>query len=922
MRQNQSKDSDKFTLSRFIFKLTVMVVVLVVSLILNMMAPSPTYAKSIDTMNPTEKAKSWIYYNSLSECINNTDIIQGPFMSVPDRQISESRAMSGQWFENGVNNAGPWSINPTTGYFLKGVGAPTSIGKDGKIVGCGGTDIGWIKDALVSIWGYENGVDALCAFGAVRSNDSGNIPCNAGTGGYFTGPGINVGRLNLNTFRDKIKEKVYNNQEPPDLASDISKLDDSSKAAKYILYSKSFFVGCLGNISKQPASQQDIDKLSDSEKKDFLYTLSTGSYIGSIKKNDSIAFYISKDMKEGSDTCGNIESVINNTYSSYTSVVTNNDSDPNIVSEDVTNKTPYSSSKSSCNIDGVGWIVCPVVTFLGSMSTVVFNFLANNLLVTKTNLVSTDSATYSAWQVMRNFANVAFVIVFMVIIFSQITSYGIDNYGIKKMLPRLVIAAILVNVSFFICQIAVDLSNILGYSLNNLFSNTRQLINIPQDNGTTFTGIDITAITANALLGTGAVVVGGVALLLSITVPVLLAVLAAVLMTVLILIARTSLIVLLIVISPLAFVAYVLPKTTDKLFGKWYKMFQGLLLVFPIVSLLFGAGNLAAYIISVSNPHDEVMQLFALGIAVVPLFAVPMVLKGSLNSIDGIGKTLSGWSDRANGRIGGKVKETSRAGQIMKYRKSNTEKNRALINSGQYKGRNVFNRGMSSVNNKLNGFKYTPYGTEISAAGVSLANKQEDEAISNRVTLMKSGGSDKAFAEAQKTLLASMTNGDIIGARAAASILQVNNKGRDMMYDTIKTGEANRNSKSNAVLSAIKSDVTNKMDMKGKNIVLDTWGTTDETESLANLEVTKKESILMGLTAQELAGQSYDKVLSQGYSIPETVAKTVIGNPNISLDTNKIAFFDNIKNGNNPNVIASEVELKVDYSINQDNHKQ
>ena len=54
---------------------------------------------------------------------------------------------------------------------------------------------------------------------------------------------------------------------------------------------------------------------------------------------------------------------------------------------------------------------------------------------------------------------------FLAIIISQLTGFGISNYGIKKMLPRLIIAAILVNLSIYICQIAVDLSNILGYGL-------------------------------------------------------------------------------------------------------------------------------------------------------------------------------------------------------------------------------------------------------------------------------------------------------------------------------------------------------------------------------------------------------------------------------------------------------------------------
>ena len=61
--------------------------------------------------------------------------------------------------------------------------------------------------------------------------------------------------------------------------------------------------------------------------------------------------------------------------------------------------------------------------------------------------------------------NAVFAVIFLWVIFSQISNVGVSNYGIKKILPRLIIGALLVNLSFYLCQIAVDLSNILGFSL-------------------------------------------------------------------------------------------------------------------------------------------------------------------------------------------------------------------------------------------------------------------------------------------------------------------------------------------------------------------------------------------------------------------------------------------------------------------------
>ena len=62
------------------------------------------------------------------------------------------------------------------------------------------------------------------------------------------------------------------------------------------------------------------------------------------------------------------------------------------------------------------------------------------------------------------------MVFFLFVIFSQITGYGLDNYGIKRMLPKLVIGAIVVNSSFYICGLLIDLSNVVGSSAFNFIS--------------------------------------------------------------------------------------------------------------------------------------------------------------------------------------------------------------------------------------------------------------------------------------------------------------------------------------------------------------------------------------------------------------------------------------------------------------------
>ena len=63
------------------------------------------------------------------------------------------------------------------------------------------------------------------------------------------------------------------------------------------------------------------------------------------------------------------------------------------------------------------------------------------------DIFNTGGSTYQIWQSLLTFANTGMIIILLVIVFSQLTGYGIDNYGIKKMLPKLIVTAILINLS-------------------------------------------------------------------------------------------------------------------------------------------------------------------------------------------------------------------------------------------------------------------------------------------------------------------------------------------------------------------------------------------------------------------------------------------------------------------------------------------
>lgn len=65
---------------------------------------------------------------------------------------------------------------------------------------------------------------------------------------------------------------------------------------------------------------------------------------------------------------------------------------------------------------------------------------------------------HMGWTITRNIVNMFFIFALVIIAFATILR--IDSYGIKALLPKLILMAILINFSFLACGIIIDASNI------------------------------------------------------------------------------------------------------------------------------------------------------------------------------------------------------------------------------------------------------------------------------------------------------------------------------------------------------------------------------------------------------------------------------------------------------------------------------
>lgn len=318
-------------------------------------------------------------------------------------------------------------------------------------------------------------------------------------------------------------------------------------------------------------------------------------------------------------------------------------------------ETNTDDSPCKSESDSVAWILCPTVRTIGNLVDSFYEFI-EQLLVVRPISTDEDSAITQVWRIARDLTNIAFIIFMIIVIYSQITGLGINNYGIKRILPRLIIAVVLVNLSFIICSIAVDISNIIGSSITGYLYGiqTKVLANTDLNYHLDVLWSDFTqALTAGgAILG---VAIAGFAGIKAIFWGVVLALIGAVISLGIGLITialRQGLIIMLVMISPLAFLAYLLPNT-EKWFEKWKNLFFQMLFFYPMFSFLFGASKLAGWAIIASAEANLFVVLIGMIVQVMPIFLSFSLFKMSGNVLGNINSALHRASAPVQGGLAG-----------------------------------------------------------------------------------------------------------------------------------------------------------------------------------------------------------------------------------------------------------------------------
>jgi hypothetical protein len=258
-----------------------------------------------------------------------------------------------------------------------------------------------------------------------------------------------------------------------------------------------------------------------------------------------------------------------------------------------------------------GWIMCPIINGFDSAINALYQFAINRLQFSLFAPITGTGAGVSglsqesydnvrkSWQAVTGIPTVLLFRVSMIMIFGTDPCNLIDAYTAKRLLPRIVIAFILINLSWYIVTFAIEIGNIIGGGIRDIllapFGQRGAVAIITPDLGV-----------AGDLTILGSVIVGIVALfkipqiglyLAYLLVPILFSMLIAIAVGLAIIILRQGILILLAVFSPVAFALWVLPGTM-RYFDQWRDLLVSMILFYPIFQAVIAIGALLAIVTS------------------------------------------------------------------------------------------------------------------------------------------------------------------------------------------------------------------------------------------------------------------------------------------------------------------------------------
>lgn len=287
----------------------------------------------------------------------------------------------------------------------------------------------------------------------------------------------------------------------------------------------------------------------------------------------------------------------------------------------------------------LNWIICPLVNGIQKAFEAFDNAITNLLTIDTVTLFenperggSVASSLYAAWSGFRYIALGLLVVFALVMIISQAIGSGpFDAYTVKRVMPRLLAAIVLIALSWELMKFAIALSNGIGHAVGSLiyqpFSNFDSVnqINTAGVGGALIFGV-----------GGGLVALGPIGLL-SFALTGLIGALTALAVLVL----REMIVIFLVVLVPVALVCNILPNT-QRAWKMWSDYFMRALLLFPLFTGFVAIGRAFSQVATSLYPDSVLGTIVGFVAYLAPYFMLPTMFKMSGGAIATLGGIAAG----------------------------------------------------------------------------------------------------------------------------------------------------------------------------------------------------------------------------------------------------------------------------------------
>lgn len=335
---------------------------------------------------------------------------------------------------------------------------------------------------------------------------------------------------------------------------------------------------------------------------------------------------------------------------------------------------PNNADEGTCELNSSGfslsWVMCPLLASANAFSNTMISLFEKELSFSVTQDLTKNSGQdkiKTTWSLIKDISSAVLVIILLIMVISQAIDFGpFDAYTIRKVLPRLIIAVIAMQLSWAFFAWVVNIFNDFGNGLGDLMY-------------APFGGPDnlkLGGLLANAHIGTAsAAAINYIALLpvlvLSISaLPTLLSFavggIVSIMVGVGVLIFRKILILMCLIFAPIALLSWILPGT-ERYWKLWKDNFLKALTMFPIAVALIAAGRIFAYTVGTQSNGTFLNFIVVMVGFFGPLFLLPKTFRwgGSLMSTAGgyvgnfgsrvqkaVEPGVKGYAERYQGRKG------------------------------------------------------------------------------------------------------------------------------------------------------------------------------------------------------------------------------------------------------------------------------